>query len=326
MTDFSGGRAYNFFNSRIRGRGEEIIYLDAVWLLNLLMDGMILSLTQGITRAKSTKTRMIAGAFVASTIVPITIYMPESWLVSSVGKIVFSMFIIWVAFSYTSLRAFFVRWISFYFITFAIGGTMMGVHYFLATEISLQGGSVVTFSGGYGDPVSWLFVIIGFPCSYFFTKWRLDQVSVHKMKLEDIYDVSIEWNGRVAHCKGLVDSGNQLIDPISRKMVFLADPFVWEQFFSKEELDSLEVEKVISSMDELPDEIQSSVRLVPYQAAGVSGQLLLTLLVDKVTVKTEAGNLEMKHPLLGVQHQDLNHDRLYQMLIHPHMMVKGKSA
>jgi stage II sporulation protein GA (sporulation sigma-E factor processing peptidase) len=326
VTDFSTGRAYNFSNSRIRGRGEEIIYLDAVWLLNLLMDGMILSLTQGITRAKSSKTRMIAGAFVASTIVPITIYMPDSWLVSISGKIVFSMFIIWVAFSYTSLRAFFVRWISFYFITFAIGGTMMGVHYFLATEISLQGGSVVTFSGGYGDPVSWLFVVIGFPISYFFTKWRLDQVSVHRMKLEDIYDVSIEWNGRIAHCKGLVDSGNQLIDPISRKMVFLADPFVWGQFFSKEELDCLEVEKVISSMDDLPEEIQSSIRLVPYQAAGVSGQLLLTLLVDKVTVKTDAGTLEMKHPLLGVQHQDLNHDRLYQMLIHPHMMVKGKSA
>ena len=203
---------------------------------------------------------------------------------------------------------------------------MMGVHYFLATEISLQGGSVVTFTGGYGDPVSWLFVFVGFPCSYFFTKWRLDQVSVHKMKLEEIYDVTVEWNGQKAHCKGLVDSGNQLVDPLSRKMVFLADSFVWNQFFSKEELKGLEVEQVVTSMDELPDVIQSSIRLVPYQAAGVSGQLLLTLIVDKITVKTDAGDLEMKHPLLGVQQQDLTHDRLYQLLIHPHLMIKGKSA
>ncbi|QAS51088.1 sigma-E processing peptidase SpoIIGA [Halobacillus litoralis] len=306
--------------------GEGIIYLDAVWLLNLLMDGMILSLTQGITRAKSSRTRMISGAFIASAIVPITIYMPDSWLVSSVGKITFSMLIIWVTFSFTSLRAFFVQWISFYFITFAIGGSMMGVHYFLATEINVQGGTVVTFSGGYGDPISWLFVLVGFPCSYYFTKWRLSQVSVHRMKLEDIYEVTVEWNGRSAHCKGLVDSGNQLIDPVSRRMVFLADTFVWNQFFTKDELDLLEVDNVLTSMDKLSEEVQSSIRLVPYQAAGVSGKLLVTLLVDKISVKTSEGDLEMKHPLLGVQHQDLTHDRLYQMLIHPHLMVKGKSA
>ncbi|WP_337193713.1 sigma-E processing peptidase SpoIIGA [Halobacillus litoralis] len=326
MTDFSTGRAYTFSTADKEEGGERIIYLDAVWLLNLLMDGMILSLTQGITRAKSSKFRMISGAFVASTIVPITIYMPDSWLVGSFGKIFFSMFIIWVAFSYTSLRAFFVQWISFYFITFAIGGSMMGVHYFLATEISLQGGSIVTFSGGYGDPVSWLFVVIGFPCSYVFTKWRLNQVSVHKMKLEDIYDVTVEWNGRSAYCKGLVDSGNQLVDPVSRKMVFLADSFLWEQFFSKEQIQQLEVDHVVTALADLPEDIQSSVRLVPYQAAGVTGQLLVTLLVDKITVKTESGDLEMKAPLLGVQQQDLTHDRLYQMLIHPHLMVKGKSA
>ncbi len=269
---------------------------------------------------------MVCGAFVASTIVPITIYMPHSWLVSSVGKLVFSMLIIWVAFSYTSLRAFFVQWISFYFVTFAIGGGMLGVHYFLASEVSLQGGSVVTFRGGYGDPVSWLFVVIGFPCSYFFTKWRLNQVSVHKMKMEEIYDVTVEWNGKMAHCKGLVDSGNQLTDPVTRKMVFLADPFVWEQLFSKEQLEALKVDTVVTSMDDLPDDIQSSIRLIPYQAAGVSGQLLLTLLVDKITVQTSEGDLELKQPLVGVQHQDLTHDRLYQMLIHPHIMVKGKSA
>ncbi|WP_279626541.1 sigma-E processing peptidase SpoIIGA [Halobacillus karajensis] len=326
MTDFSSGRAYTFSTAVYRGRGERIIYLDAVWMLNLLMDAMILSLTQGITRAKSSKWRMLSGAFVASTIVPITIYMPDSWLVGSLGKIIFSMFIIWVTFSYTSLRAFFVQWISFYFITFTIGGSMMGVHYFLATEISLQGGSVVTFSGGYGDPVSWLFVIIGFPCSYFFTKWRLNQVSVHKMKLEDIYDVTVEWNGRTARCKGLVDSGNQLIDPVSRKMVFLADSFVWAHFFSEEQLEQLNVDNIMTALGDLPDEVQSSIRLVPYQAAGVSGQLLVTILVDKITVKTENGDLEMKSPLLGVQHQDLTQDRLYQMLIHPHLMVKGKTA
>nr|WP_231572595.1 sigma-E processing peptidase SpoIIGA [Halobacillus sp. BBL2006] len=287
---------------------------------------MILFLTQGVTRAKSKKSRMFLAAFIASVIVPISIYMPDSWLTSSLGKVFYSILIVWVAYSFSSLRAFFFQWVSFYFITFSIGGSMLGVHYFLATEISIQGGSIVTFSGGYGDPVSWLFVFLGFPSSYFFTKWRMDQVSVHRMKLENIYDVSVCWNEQKAVCKGLVDSGNQLIDPVSRKMVFLADPSVLGQLMAKEELDLLHVDQVVTAMDELPDQIQKAIRLVPYSAAGIKGQLLVTLLVDSITIDTPDGQLEIKQPLVGVQQQDLTHDRLYQMLIHPHVMVKGKSA
>lgn len=287
---------------------------------------MILFLTQGVTRAKSKRSRVFLAALVASVIVPISIYMPDSWLMSSLGKVFYSFFIVWVAFSFSSLRAFFFQWVTFYFITFTIGGSMLGVHFFLATEISVQGGSVVTFTGGYGDPVSWLFVLIGFPCSFLFTKWRLEQVSVHRMKLENIYDVSVSWNGKKAGCKGLVDSGNQLIDPVSRKMVFLADPSVLKQFMGQKELDLLQVDQVVTSMDDLPDEIQKAVRLVPYSAAGIKGQLLVTLLVDSITIETPDGHLEIKQALLGVQQQDLTHDRLYQLLIHPHVMVKGKSA
>lgn len=307
-------------------KGAKHIYLDAVWLLNLLMDAMILYLTSGVTRAKFSKVRLWTGAVLASAIVPISIYMPQSWLMTSIGKVIFSLLIISVAFSYSSLRGFFMKWISFYFITFAIGGSMLGVHYFLSTEIQLQGGSVVTFSGGYGDPVSWLFVCIGFPCSYFFTKWRLNQVAVHRMKLENIYDVSVEWQGKTAHCQGLVDSGNQLIDPLSRKMVFLADSNVLTQFLSGEMIQRLSIEKVVSSMDNLPEEVQSNIKLVPFQAAGESQQLLVTLQVDAITIHTEEGELSMQSPLIGIQQNDLTHDRLYQILIHPHIMVKGKTA
>ncbi|WP_337194091.1 sigma-E processing peptidase SpoIIGA [Halobacillus litoralis] len=303
-----------------------MLYLDAVWLLNLLMDGMILSLTQGLTRAGSSRWRMAAGALAASLIVPVTIYMPDSWLVGSAGKIIFSMGIVLTAFTFTSLRAFFVQWVTFYFVTFAIGGSMMGVHFFLASEVDVLKGAVVTFSGGYGDPVSWLFVAAGCPSAYVFTKWRFNQIQIHQLKYEDVYEVEMTWNGQTAVCKGLVDSGNQLIDPVSRKMVFLADPSVWKQLLAEGELEKLTEEEVLASLHELPETIQSAVRLVPYQAAGISGRLLVTLMIDQITVKTSEGPLVIKQPLVGVQHQPLTRDGLYQMLIHPHVMVKGKSA
>ncbi|MFQ3545831.1 sigma-E processing peptidase SpoIIGA [Halobacillus rhizosphaerae] len=324
MTDFLEGQAYTFNNESRKGEGR--IYLDAVWLLNILMDGMILYLTQGLTRTKTSAKRVMFGALFASIIVPITVYLPHSWFTTSLGKLFFSFVIIFIAFSFVSIRSWLVQLVSFYFITFAIGGSMLGIHYFLSSDVSFEGSTMITHNAGYGDPVSWIFVIIGFPISWFFTKWRLEHVSLHRMKLEEIYDVSINWNGKTAECKGLVDSGNQLIDPVSRKMVFLADGNVFNQFLNAEEFKQLEVENILSHFDDCSELLQSSIRLVPYQGAGMGGQLLVTLLVDRITVKTKEGSLVIENPLLGVQHHDLTHDRLYQVLIHPHLMVRGKSA
>ncbi|MCA0969360.1 sigma-E processing peptidase SpoIIGA [Halobacillus litoralis] len=302
------------------------MYLDAVWLLNFLMDAMILNLTLGLTRAKSSKFRFILASFIASAMVPLTVFMPHHFLTSSLGKGLISLVIIWVAFQYSSLRAFMMQWISFYFINFAIGGSMMGMHYFLTTEVELKGGAMITFSGGYGDPVSWLFVIVGFPCSYFFTKWRFSQISVHQMKFDQMYEVEVGFGGRRAICQGMVDSGNQLIDPISRKMVFLADRHVLRQLMEESVLDELTMDQVATSMEHLPDVVQKAVRLVPFQAAGHQGQLLVTIMVDDLQINTEEGPLHIRKALLGVQQSDLTHDNTYQMLIHPHAMVKGKSA
>lgn len=305
---------------------EVIIYLDAVWLLNFLMDAMILNLTLGLTRAHSSKVRFISAAMIASSMVPLAIYFPHHFITSSLGKVMLSLVIIWVAFRYSSLRAFLMQWISFYFITFAMGGSMMGMHFFLTTEMEIQGGAFITFSGGYGDPVSWLFVLIGFPCSYFFTKWRFNQITVHQMKMDQVYEVEVEWDGRTAKCHGMVDSGNQLVDPVSRKMVFLADRHVLRQFVNENVIENLTMDQVVTSMEDLPESVQEAIRLVPFQAAGQEGQLLVTMAVDSIVIYTNSGPLQVHKPLIGIQQSALTHDNTYHMLIHPHAMVRGKSA
>ncbi|UOQ43128.1 sigma-E processing peptidase SpoIIGA [Halobacillus salinarum] len=310
----------------MKRKGEGMIYLDAVWLLNVLMDGMILYLTQGLTRTKTSVKRIFFGAVFASMIVPVTVYMPHSWLVSSPGKALFSCFIILVAFSFVSVRTWLKQLASFYFVTFSIGGCMLGIHYFLSSEASFDGSTFITHNGGYGDPVSWLFVLAGFPFAWWFTKWRMEQANLHRMKLEDLYDVEITWRDRTYTCRGMVDSGNQLVDPMSRKIVFLADQAVFNQFLTNDELEMLKVDEVMTHMDQLSEDLQSSLRLVPYQAAGTEGKLLVTLLIDRLAVKTPGGSLEIKQPLLGIQHHDLSRDGSYHLLIHPHLMVRGKTA
>ncbi|MFG6148995.1 sigma-E processing peptidase SpoIIGA [Halobacillus sp. B23F22_1] len=302
------------------------IYLDAVWTLNLLMDGMILFLTQGLTRAKTSRIRILTAALVASSIVPVTVLMPNSWLVTLPGKFFFSVMIILVAFSFVSIRSAFIQWLTFYFVTFAIGGTLVGVHFFLNNQVQINHGEIITFSTGFGDPFSWLFVSLGFPASWYFTKWRMEHVQAHRLKTEDLYRVKVDFHQQSMVCTGLVDSGNHLIDPISKKMVFLADFHVWKHFLNEEQLKKLTGDQQLEGIEQLSEPFQSSVRLIPYQGAGTGSQLMVTFVVDSITVYTPQGDLVVKKPLLGVQEHDLTEDQMYQILIHPQAAVKGISA
>ncbi|MCP3026203.1 sigma-E processing peptidase SpoIIGA [Halobacillus sp. A5] len=302
------------------------IYLDAVWALNFLMDGMILYLTQGITRAKTSNLRILLGAFVASCIVPVTVLMPDFWMATITGKFFYSLLIIAAAFTFVSIRTAFIQWLTFYFVTFAIGGTLVGIHFFLNNQVQINQGEIITLSTGFGDPFSWIFVCIGFPLSWLFTKWRMEHVQAHRLKTEDLYRVKIEFNGNSIVCTGLVDSGNHLIDPISKKMVFLADCHVWRNFFNNDMVTKLTGEEQMEGIENLEEPYRSAVRLIPYQGAGTGGQLMVTFVVDHITVYTSDGDLVVKKPLLGVQAHDLTVDQMYHILIHPHAAIKGISA
>ncbi|WP_431799484.1 sigma-E processing peptidase SpoIIGA [Halobacillus andaensis] len=97
-------------------------------------------------------------------------------------------------------------------------------------------------------------------------------------------------------------------------------------FFSEDLLKSLTSLDQLEGIEQLSSEQRSSVRLIPYQGAGIAGQLMTTFIVDSITIFTPEGDLIVKKPLLGVQKNDLTDDQMYQILIHPQAAIKGISA
>src|SRR5690625_6899171 len=80
---------------------EVTIYLDAVWALNFVFDMMLLMLTQILAREDHTrKLRIMFGAFIASLLVPISLYFPNVFLTTVYGKVIYSLFIILCTFKF----------------------------------------------------------------------------------------------------------------------------------------------------------------------------------------------------------------------------------
>ncbi|CDQ40202.1 MULTISPECIES: sigma-E processing peptidase SpoIIGA [Virgibacillus] len=296
------------------------IYLDAVWALNFLIDLMLIMLTQALARDSTRKRRLISGGFVASLLVPISIYFPDSFLTTVIGKLLFSCLIIYTAFGFKN----FYRWSKlvfiFYFVTFAIGGGLIGIHFLFQQPFNIDNNGFLTFHSGFGDPVSWMFVFIGFPIVWLFTKSRMDKHAVEKIRYDQLYPVSIVLNGNSFSTTGYIDSGNQLTDPITKKPVILCDEPFLKQWFSEDEWEQLKKCNESLQIENLPTKWESSIQLVPYQGVQGSSMFLLTLRPDKLIVYYGEQRIETSKVLIGIQFAELTKDRSYHCLLHPQII------
>lgn len=281
---------------------------------------MLLMLTKALARDNAGKLRLLFGAFIASLIVPITLFFPESFMNGVVGKLLYSTFIILCTFGFKSFYRMMKLLLLFYFTSFAIGGGLTGVYFLLANPVSVTENGILTFNKGYGDPISWLFIIIGFPIVWYFTKSRLDEHAGEKIKYDQLCQVNIQINHRTFSTKGYIDSGNQLIDPLTKRPVVICDEVFLKNWFSDDEWLRLKEAKDELALERIPKEWESLIQVIPYQ--GVEGQsnFLLAIRPDQIMVEYENQNLITGNVLIGIQFASLVRDQSYHCLLHPQII------
>lgn len=300
------------------------IYLDAIFLLNLLFNYLILLLVQSLLRQGTSKWRLLFGAFVATLLVPITIYFPNSILTSVVGKVIYSIVIIFSSFKFVSLTQFIKLLLSFYFVSFGIGGGLIAIHFMMNHSFSLTAEGLLTYRTGFGDIVSWLFVLIGFPFVLLFTKFRMDRQLIDDIRYDETYSVLIEMKGQTFTTNGFIDSGNQLVDPITRSPVIICDAHFLQQFFTEIEWEQLKIAYEQFEVDKLPNKWKNRIFIVPFKGVGGSDNILFTIRADSLIITFENKQLKADNVLIGIQFSHLTADRHYQCLLHPKVVQRAK--
>ncbi|WP_175073232.1 sigma-E processing peptidase SpoIIGA [Terribacillus sp. AE2B 122] len=296
------------------------IYLDAVWTLNLFLDWLLLLCTQAIARLQVPKLRIFAGAVVASLIVPVTVYFPDSFLAHPVGKLLFSMLIIWTAFGFRSVTRILKMLLLFYFITFAAGGSLFAIHYMLQTQAAFTPASFLTVSTGYGDHVSWLFVAIMFPVALYFTKSRMDKQRFEQFRYDQLYTVQVSINGIAHKTDGFIDSGNHLSDPLTKRPVVICDQLFLRNWFNEEDWQLLAQANDNLDLGLLPEDWPYEFSVVPYQGVNGEGALMLVLKPDSILIEMDQSPIETDRVWIGIQFGNLTADRRYHCLLHPSLV------
>lgn len=296
------------------------IYLDAVWLLNFLLDYMLLSLTNKLTKLNTKFIRIVIGAFVASLIVPLSIYFPNSFMTTFPAKVIYSIVIILATFGFKNIFQLAKLLFMFYFLSFSIGGGLIAIHFFMQNPVTIANTGFLTHHTGFGDPISWLFVIIGFPIVWLFTKRRMDKHVQEKIRYDAIYSITLQIKGKRHQTDGYVDSGNQLVDPFTKKPVIICDEAFLQAWFEKEEWEQLQQAFENWEMDCIPKNWIDAIVVIPYQGVEGGGGFIFAIKPELLLIDYEQKQIQTTSFLVGIQFGQLTKDARYHCLLQPELI------
>ena len=172
-----------------------------------------------------------------------------------------------------------------------MGGILLGTHYFLFFQYgAASSASIIQNFRGYGDPVSWLFIMGAFPIAWQFSKRRIVGMTISNIQYDMLHEVNIEINEIKFSLLGLVDSGNQLFDPISKMPVMIISVEKLKEILPEEILyladDQTDLYDAATSLD---SSWSSLMRLIPAKTLGNNQNLLCAFKPDYIAITDKSG-------------------------------------
>lgn len=302
------------------------VYVDVIWALNLLFDTLLLFLSALILKRKINYWRLLAGGFVGSIIILLSLTPIHAYSNHPVIKLFFSVGMIVTVFGYKNFRYFLKGLMTLYLTTFLIGGGLIGAHYFIQFNFDLSANLMLASVKGFGDPISWLFVIIGFPLAWHFSKISIENIEMTKINYEQLINVAVKIGATELKVKGLIDSGNQLHDPLSGMPVMFVSLYNYPEELPEEIMNLTgDADTLIFADNTVSSEWGHKLRLIPYKVVGREHELIIAIKPDEIMLEMEQGWGIVEKGLISFTMQQLSVDHSFQCIIHPKMLVGVKT-
>lgn len=296
-------------------------------MINLLIDVSALLMTAWVRSIRAKWWRVLLAAAIGALYAIMLLFPPLSFLFTIAIKVALSVIMLLTAFGFGSIQQF-VRHIgAFYGVNFAAAGAVLGVHYLLMSG-SGELWDTMRFVNGTVQPklklgIVFLFSII---CvSFYIFRSVMTQRKERDLVAHHLAEVKVTVGGLEYRCVGLVDTGNQLYEPLTRTPVMVMETAVWKEQLPPawvERIRESQVDKLIAEMGEGDDSfpLQDRLRLVPYRGVNRGAQFMLAIKPDLVEIIREGETYQTRKALIGLDAGKLVADGAYQAIIHPSLL------
>lgn len=298
------------------------IYMDLAFMINFVMDFFILWAASKLGRLSTNFKRLACGAFIGA-LYSILIYFPSLEFTSTVIlKLICSFLMVVVSFQYKNIRWFIKSTSYFYLVSFIMGGAVFGSMYLFRSGpfyIETWNGIMVNninFSG------SWL--LIALAVALLLGLWSASIIRKNLHQGLWLVKTKITIQGTEVDMDALVDTGNQLKDPISKDPVIVVE---YEQLTGiiPEDLTHMLKSKNIPSIDVQVDTFKKDawntrIRLVPFSSLGNHHGMLIGIKPDEVLIKDGDNLYKNTKVIVAIYHRKLSPQGSYHALVHTDLL------
>ncbi|SDC74393.1 stage II sporulation protein GA (sporulation sigma-E factor processing peptidase) [Paenibacillus sp. UNCCL117] len=299
-----------------------VVYLDIIFLMNVLIDGTLLWTTAWSRKLRFRLWRLLTAAAIGGSYAIFLFFPPLGFMYTFLVKFLFSLFMLWTAFGFGGLQHFLRNLGAFYMVNFVAAGVVVGCMYARLSAPELLSGILL----GRGLTGTLTLIAVGIPVAVWIYRVVV-QALKRKQELASLMaKVDVHIDCVASSCTGLIDTGNQLYDPLTRTPVMVMEASQWGEWIPEawmEKIRRAEVDQIVSAIGMDSFIWQDRLRLVPYRGVNRSTQFMLALKPDKVIITTEQGQTETLKVLIGLDGGRLSSDNAYQAIIHPSLVQAG---
>ena len=299
------------------------VYLDVVFLENVLMNYIIVFATGVVLKNECKKWRIFLASLIGA-VYTVVMYLNIIPIYSNFFmKLILSVAIIFIAFKPRSLKMLVKDSIIFYLVSFVFGGCVFALMYFLQPQMAQIRNGV--YVGAYPIKIA----LIGGVVAFIVIQISFKIVKTKLSKKDMIYDVEVAVNKKSVKVKALLDTGNLLKDPITGFPVIVIEHRCLDSIIPIQILNNLEkimggeIDELISN-DEF-NKIISRFRMIPFSSLGKQNGLLLGIKADGVNIILDEKKESISNVIVGIYDKSFTKNGLYSAIFGLDLLEGGKN-
>lgn len=263
------------------------VYIDSLFLTNFFMDTAILLSVYIFKRRHGTLFRILAGAIISAVYGTLMFFPLMAFAYGVIGKVIVSAVIVFVSFKVYGLRDFFCSLVMFWITSVICGGIILAISVFTDFGTVMQ--TTVSNCVMYIKLNPFLLIagcVLLYLSVEFYRRAYVRNFSRDKI----ILPIKVVYGKNNYNLSVLIDTGCELIDPLSRDPAMVAD------------------KRVFKNLQSIEDKIY-------IKTASGKGELSL-IFPDKIECKSRCFNIRDKTPI-ALSDNRFSYDGLYDAVINP---------
>ncbi len=300
--------------------GETVIYADMLFIVNFLLDFALLWATAKFAGVRF-KWRYLFLAALLGAIYGVGILVPSwSFFYHLWGKVGFAFLMVFVAFGIQPWGRYFKCVAYLYLISFAMAGAVLG-----GSSLLEQAGLLLPEN----MTISWLGLLFAFAASLVLARWGIHYLKRSWRKAGCLTGCQVWYDGKHIECELLLDTGNELVDPISGKPAMVLEYEALKSILPRDlnrkfvRYAGKDVSRLLAVNTGEP--WQRRLRLVPYHSIGSNGGMLLGFVPDMV-VLGKKDTICTKDIIICLYEYPLGEGKGYRGIVNPGIFEEAEGG